>query len=191
MSGRTSSAFLRARSLAFSTIIALALFFGLFVAFLYGPMLTIFVLSFQGPEGGLTFPLNGVSTHWFAKLWRDGLPNVDIWSAFRHSVWLGLVVMLLRPALVDRRRHLIAGEMTLRDEVGRDESEIERTVQGGVPIAQHQSVKSRLFRMFSRIEAAGSSAALSISRVSAAPQTPVRRILALSTIFLAMSRLAE
>jgi len=29
-------------------------------------------------------------------------------------------------------------------------------VQGGVPIAQHQSVKSRLFRMFVRVEAARS-----------------------------------
>ena len=39
----------------------LATFFGMFVLFLYGPMLTIFVLSFQGPSGGLTFPLNGLS----------------------------------------------------------------------------------------------------------------------------------
>ena len=38
----------------------LAAVFALFVVFLYGPMFTIFVLSFQGPEGGLTFPLRGV-----------------------------------------------------------------------------------------------------------------------------------
>ena len=48
----------------------LALVFALFVLFLYGPMITIFVLSFQGPEGGLTFPMRGVSLHWFHKLWR-------------------------------------------------------------------------------------------------------------------------
>jgi hypothetical protein len=30
----------------------LAMVFALFVVFLYGPMITIFVLSFQGPEGG-------------------------------------------------------------------------------------------------------------------------------------------
>jgi putative spermidine/putrescine transport system permease protein len=30
----------------------LAAFFALFVLFLYGPMLAIFVLSFQGPEAG-------------------------------------------------------------------------------------------------------------------------------------------
>ena len=39
----------------------LAAFFALFVLFLYGPMLVIFVLSFQGPQGGLTFPLIGLS----------------------------------------------------------------------------------------------------------------------------------
>ena len=53
--------------------------FAAFVLFLYGPMLAIFVLSFQGPEGGLTFPLRGVSLHWFAKLWQ-GVGTVDIGS---------------------------------------------------------------------------------------------------------------
>jgi putative spermidine/putrescine transport system permease protein len=68
--------------------------FGLFVLFLYGPMVTILVLSFQGPGGGLTFPMNGVSVHWFEKLW-EGLGVVDIWAAFRRSLRLGLVVMVL------------------------------------------------------------------------------------------------
>ena len=44
----------------------LAAFFAAFVAFLYGPMSAIFVLSFQGPTGGLTFPMNGVSLRWFS-----------------------------------------------------------------------------------------------------------------------------
>jgi putative spermidine/putrescine transport system permease protein len=73
----------------------LAILFGLFVLFLYGPMIAIVALSFQGPEGGLTFPMNGVSTYWFGKLWQEGLPNVDIWAAFTRSVWLGLTVTLL------------------------------------------------------------------------------------------------
>ena len=72
---------------------ALAIVFGLFVLFLYGPMLAIFVLSFQGPEGGLTFPMRGASLHWFAKLW-EGMGVVDIAAAFRRSVALGTVVML-------------------------------------------------------------------------------------------------
>ncbi len=72
----------------------LAAVFGLFVLFLYGPMVTILVLSFQGPTGGLTFPLHGVSTHWFVRLW-GGLGVVDIWAAFGRSLRLGVVVMAL------------------------------------------------------------------------------------------------
>ena len=41
----------------------LAAFFGLFLIFLYGPTITIAILSFQGPRGGLTFPMNGTSLH--------------------------------------------------------------------------------------------------------------------------------
>jgi putative spermidine/putrescine transport system permease protein len=72
----------------------LAAFFALFVLFLYGPMITIFVLSFQGPEGGLTFPMRGVSLHWFSELWK-GMGVVDIAAAFRRSLGLGFVVMAL------------------------------------------------------------------------------------------------
>lgn len=72
----------------------LAAVFGLFALFLYGPMITILVLSFQGPTGGLTFPLRGMSLHWFASLWQ-GLGVVDIWAAFGRSLRLGVLVMAL------------------------------------------------------------------------------------------------
>ena len=72
----------------------LAAFFGLYVLFLYGPMIVIFVLSFQGPTGGLTFPMNGFSMHWFYRLWEGG-GIVDIAGAFRRSLALGLIVMVL------------------------------------------------------------------------------------------------
>src|ERR1700684_1771644 len=72
----------------------LAAFFALFVLFLYGPMIVIFILSFQGPTGGLTFPMNGVSLHWFYRLWEGG-GIVDISGAFKRSLALGLVVMVL------------------------------------------------------------------------------------------------
>jgi putative spermidine/putrescine transport system permease protein len=72
----------------------LAIVFALFVLFLYGPVITIFVLSFQGPEGGLTLPMRGLSMHWYAQLWQ-GLGVVDIASALRRSLALGAVVMLL------------------------------------------------------------------------------------------------
>ena len=72
----------------------LAAFFAAFVLFLYGPMIVIFILSFQGPNGGLTFPLNGLSLHWFERLMHGG-GIVDISGAFERSLKLGLVVMIL------------------------------------------------------------------------------------------------
>ena len=76
----------------------LACVFGLFLLFLYGPMISILVLSFQGPEGGLVFPMTGFSTHWFAKLWA-GNGQVEIGSALRRSFVLALVVMVLTVAI--------------------------------------------------------------------------------------------
>jgi putative spermidine/putrescine transport system permease protein len=72
--------------------------FGLFLLFLYGPVITIFVLSFQGPMGGLTLPMRGLSLHWYHALWQ-GLGVVDIGAALRRSLALGLVVMALTVVL--------------------------------------------------------------------------------------------
>jgi len=71
----------------------LAVLFGLFVVFLYGPIATIVVLAFQGPEGGLVFPMNGVSVHWFGELFRPQSIG-DIWGAFDRSTALGAIVMV-------------------------------------------------------------------------------------------------
>ena len=73
---------------------ALVAFFAAYVLFLYGPMIAIFALSFQGPQGGLTFPMNGVSLFWFEKLFAGG-GIVNIGAAFRRSLLLGAVVMML------------------------------------------------------------------------------------------------
>lgn len=72
----------------------LAAFFALFLLFLYGPVVTIGILSFQGPNGGLTFPMNGVSLHWFYDLFQEQAVG-DIWGSFRRSLALGLMVMLV------------------------------------------------------------------------------------------------
>ncbi len=71
----------------------LAAFFALFILFLYGPTITIAILSFQGPKGGLTFPMNGVSLHWFYDLFEQQAVG-DIWGSFRRSLGLGLMVMV-------------------------------------------------------------------------------------------------
>ncbi len=76
----------------------LAAFFALFLLFLYGPVITIFVLSFQGADGGLTFPLRGLSLTWYRQLW-EGLGVVDIGAALKRSLALGIAVMLLTVVL--------------------------------------------------------------------------------------------
>lgn len=71
----------------------LSAFFVLFLIFLYGPTVTIGILSFQGPGGGLTFPMRGVSLHWFRDLFEQQAVG-DIWGSFSRSLTLGLMVMV-------------------------------------------------------------------------------------------------
>lgn len=71
----------------------LAAFFALFMLFLYGPTITIGILSFQGEGGGLTFPMRGVSLNWFRELFMEQAVG-DIWGSFRRSLALGLMVMV-------------------------------------------------------------------------------------------------
>ena len=72
----------------------LSAFFALFILFLYGPTITIGILSFQGEGGGLTFPMRGVSLYWFYDLFEQQAVG-DIWGSFRRSFVLGLMVMVV------------------------------------------------------------------------------------------------
>lgn len=72
----------------------LAIFFLLFVLFLYGPLSTIIILSFQGPNGGLTFPMNGMSVTWFGNLFEQQAVG-DFGGSFSRSLILGLMVMVV------------------------------------------------------------------------------------------------
>lgn len=73
--------------------VPLTLIFVLFILFLYGPTATIALLSFQGPEGGLTFPMNGVSLHWFGELFEKQQVG-DFGGSLTRSLLLGFAVML-------------------------------------------------------------------------------------------------
>ncbi len=72
----------------------LAGFYGLFTLFLYGPISTIITLSLQGPQGGLTFPMRGLSLHWFFALFQQQRVG-DFKGAFLRSLTLGLIVMIV------------------------------------------------------------------------------------------------
>lgn len=80
------------------TFYALATLFGVFLLFLYGPMLVMYLLSFQGPNGGVTFPMVGMSLTWFADIVKPGqMANIPV--SFGRSIALASVVSLLTAAI--------------------------------------------------------------------------------------------
>lgn len=76
------------------TFYILAAFFALFILFLYGPMFSVYILSFQGPDGGLTFPMKSISLHWFSSLFEQQRTG-DFSGSFFRSMALALMVMVL------------------------------------------------------------------------------------------------
>src|SRR5271170_3834712 len=80
------------------TFYALAALFGAYLLYLYGPMLVIYVLSFQGPNGGVTFPMVGASVHWFENIAKPGqMANIPV--SFGRSIGLAALVSLLTVAM--------------------------------------------------------------------------------------------
>ncbi len=47
----------------------------IFLAYQWLPIFTLGLLSFSGPTGGTTFPMNGTSFHWYQELWRATVMN--------------------------------------------------------------------------------------------------------------------
>jgi putative spermidine/putrescine transport system permease protein len=91
------------------TFYALAAVFTLYVAALYGPMICIYILSFQDIRGGLVFPMKGHSLHWFVDLFTQ-VRTGDVKGSFDRSIKLaGLVTVItlvvsLMAGLAFRRR---------------------------------------------------------------------------------------
>lgn len=90
--------------------------FAAFLLFLYGPTITIAILSFQGPDGGLTFPINGVSTVWFTRLFQPQAVG-DLGAAMRRTLALAAmvtactVVVSLAAGMAFRRRFAVSGAL--------------------------------------------------------------------------------
>jgi putative spermidine/putrescine transport system permease protein len=76
------------------TFYVLAALFTLFVIFLYGPMIAVLILSFQGPSAALVFPLRDPSLMWFDELFNPRRVG-DVAGAFSRSLPLALFVMVL------------------------------------------------------------------------------------------------
>ena len=69
-------------------------YYAVFLVFIYGPMIAMFILSFQGPRGGTSFPMRGVSLHWWEKLLEPSMVG-DLRGALLRSLILALVVMVI------------------------------------------------------------------------------------------------
>lgn len=93
-----------------------AVFFAAFVLFLYGPVVTIVVLAFGGPESGLTFPMRGVSLHWFRQLFAQQAVG-DLGASLRRSMALGgavaVVTVLVSVSAAFAFRRRFAGRRVL------------------------------------------------------------------------------
>jgi putative spermidine/putrescine transport system permease protein len=76
------------------TFYALATVFTLYVAALYGPMICIYILSFQDIRGGLVFPMKGHSLHWFVDLFTQ-VRTGDVKGSFDRSIKLAVLVTVI------------------------------------------------------------------------------------------------
>jgi len=94
--------------------VGLSIYYVMFLVFIYGPMFAMFVLSFQGPRGGVTFPMRGISWHWWAALLQPSIVG-DLRSALARSLILAIIVMVITAvfstmlAMAFRKRFVGAG----------------------------------------------------------------------------------
>ena len=69
-------------------------YYALFVVFIYGPMIAMFILSFQGRRGGTSFPMRGFGLYWWNKLIEPSTVG-DLQGALGRSLVLALIVMVI------------------------------------------------------------------------------------------------
>ncbi len=65
-----------------------------FLVFLYGPIIVIGILSFQGEQGSLMFPIRGASLIWFQDVFNPVYAG-DFRAPFVRSIVLALIVMVI------------------------------------------------------------------------------------------------
>jgi putative spermidine/putrescine transport system permease protein len=76
------------------TFYVLSGFFALYVVALYGPMISIYILSFQDLKGGLVFPMRGLSLYWFEELFMQSRAG-DVAGSFQRSIVLAMLVTVI------------------------------------------------------------------------------------------------
>ena len=83
-----------------------------FLLYQWLPILTLALLSFSGPTGGTTFPMNGVSLHWYRELWAAsfiGDFKPPLWRSFLLALACSGVTCVLSVASAQAMRARFAG----------------------------------------------------------------------------------
>ena len=84
----------RRRTKALGVKTGFSVYYALFIVFIYGPMIAMFILSFQGRRGGTSFPMRGFSFYWWNRLLEPSTVG-DLQGALGRSLLLALVVMVI------------------------------------------------------------------------------------------------
>lgn len=71
-----------------------SVYYIIFIIFIFGPMIAMFALSFQGRRGGTSFPMRGFSFYWWEKLLEPSTVG-DLQGALGRSLILALIVMVI------------------------------------------------------------------------------------------------
>jgi putative spermidine/putrescine transport system permease protein len=74
--------------------VGFSIYYVIFLIFVYGPMFAMFTLSFQGPRGGVTFPMRGLSFFWWEKLAGPSAVG-DLKASMVRSLILAVIVMII------------------------------------------------------------------------------------------------
>ena len=96
-----------------------SVYYVIFLIFVYGPMFAMFTLSFQGPRGGVTFPMRGLSFYWWEKLTGPSAVG-DLKGSLVRSLILAVAVMIITAmfstmlAMAFRKRFRGSGRAVLR-----------------------------------------------------------------------------
>ena len=78
----------------------LFVFFALFIIFMYGPMVTMAVLSLQGTHGSMTLPAKELlSLHWYSELNASSSVMVSVRDGIGKSLWLSAIVAVITAIL--------------------------------------------------------------------------------------------
>ena len=71
-----------------------SVYYVIFLIFVYGPMFAMFTLSFNGPRGGTSFPMRGLSFYWWEKMVGPSAVG-DLKGSLARSLILAVVVMII------------------------------------------------------------------------------------------------